>query len=316
METLYITQEKCSVRREGEHLKLVRSGETLATVPLAGVKTVVSFDNVNFTAPALDLLLRYGIDVVYQSKWGKVKGRVLSAKGGGVITRLAQYSAYMNHNRRLEIAKSIVAAKIHNQLCVVKKYKYHDTISDFDDELSNVSTFTMKLDSVSRIDEIMGVEGISARHYWDCFRRLLKNPIFSRREYRPSPDYVNALLNLGYAFLHNEISSCLLAKNFDLEIGFLHSIHYGRNSLSLDMMEEFRAMFIDAWVLALLNKNQLKDEHFHFENGDWRLTDDGFHKFCRLYHEHVSQWRGMFRKQADNLKNSLIKGEAYEPYVE
>jgi CRISPR/Cas system-associated endonuclease Cas1 len=87
METLYITQDRCKANREGEHLKLVRSGETLATVPLVGVKTIVVFDNVSISAPAMDLLFYNGIDVVHQSKRGKVKGRTLSVKGCGAMAR-------------------------------------------------------------------------------------------------------------------------------------------------------------------------------------------------------------------------------------
>jgi CRISPR-associated protein Cas1 len=207
-------------------------------------------------------------------------------------------------------------AKIHNQMSLVRKYKYHDTNADFDEHISAVDGFARLLGDTATIDEVMGVEGVSAKYYWDCFRHLLKNPIFTRREYRPSPDYVNALLNLGYAFLSNEVAACLIAKHFDLELGFLHSVHYGRNSLSLDIMEEFRAPFIDAWVLALLNKNQLKDEHFHVDNGDWRLTDIGFRKFCSLYHERAADWRGKFREQANRLKNAVVKGEGYEPHRE
>jgi len=316
METLYISQEKCSVKREGEHLKLTRSGETLATIPLVGVKTIVLFDDVNLTAPAIDLLLYSGVDVIYQSKWGKVKGRIISMRNGGVVLRLAQQSAFLNPLTRIAIAKNIVTAKINNQMAVVKKYKYHDTNSDFDEHLSAIEGFTHLLDKADTIDEVMGVEGISAKYYWDCFRHLLKNPVFTRREYRPSPDYVNSLLNLGYAFLSNEITTCLIAKHFDLEIGFLHSIHYGRNSLTLDIMEEFRSPFVDAWILSLLNKNQLKSEHFHLVGGDWRLTDDGFHKFCTLYHEHVPTWRIKFREQSNRLKSALTGGNEYEPYRE
>jgi CRISPR-associated protein Cas1 len=316
METLYISQEKCSVKREGEHLRLVRSGETLATVPLIGVKTIVLFDSVSLTAPALDLLLYSGIDMIYQSKWGKVKGRILSMKSGGAVLRLAQHSAFLNPERRIEIAKSIVDAKIHSQMAVVKKYKYHDTNADFDEHLAAIDGFVKLLDDAETIDEVMGVEGVSAKYYWACFRHLLKNPVFTRREYRPSPDYVNSLLNLGYAFLSNEVTTCLIAKNFDLEIGFLHSIHYGRNSLPLDIMEEFRAPFADAWILSLLNKNQLKSEHFHVTGGDWRLTDDGFAKFCGLYHDRAPLWRDRFREQANRLKTALMEGGGYEPYRE
>jgi CRISPR-associated protein Cas1 len=314
METIYVTQEKCSVKREGEHLRLDRSGDTLATVPLVGAKSIVLFDTVSVTAPALDLLLCKGIDIIFQSKFGRTKGRFISTKSGGVITRFAQYSAFSNPQRRLIIAKSIVDAKIQSQLEVVKKYKYHDGDDSFDSHIKSIMTFQKQLPEAQSIEEVMGIEGISARHYWNCFGRLLKNPVFTRREYRPSPDYVNSLLNLGYSFLCNEITTCLLAKQFDLELGFLHSIHYGRNSLALDIMEEFRAEFIDAWVIAILNKNQLVAEHFKIENGDWRLTDIGFRKFCTLYHERVLLWRNKFRGQANNLKNAVIKEVAYEPY--
>jgi len=314
METLYISQERCSVRSEGDHLRMVQSGKTLATVPLQGVKTIVLYNSVSITAPAMEMLADRGIDVIYQSKWGKVKWRVLSTNGSGVITRLAQYAAFMNQERRLEIAKSIVSAKIYNQMNMVKKYKYHDTNADFDKELVAIGTFSKRLDGATSINEIMGLEGVSAKHYWNCFRHLLKNPIFTRREYRPSPDYVNALLNLGYSFLHNVITTCLVAKHLDVEMGFLHSIHYGRNSLSLDIMEEFRPVFIDAWVLTQLNRKHLRDEHFHMENGDWRLNDVGFRIFCELFYEHMVSWQDRFREQGNRLKDALIKGEKYEPY--
>ena len=38
------------------------------------------------------------------------------------------------------------------------------------------------------------------------------------------------------------------------QLGFLHSVHVGRNFLSLDLMEEFRAAFIDTWIVSFFNK--------------------------------------------------------------
>ena len=97
METLYITQNKCTVKREGGHLKIMRSGEVLSSVPLISVKTIVVFDSVSITAPAMDLLMKNGIDIIYQSMWGKVKGRVFAMNGGGAILRLAQHSAFLDN---------------------------------------------------------------------------------------------------------------------------------------------------------------------------------------------------------------------------
>jgi CRISPR-associated protein Cas1 len=232
------------------------------------------------------------------------------------VVRLAQFSTFLSPERRLSIAKNIAAAKIHNQLRLVKKYKYHDTNPEFDSDIAAIETFSGKMSNASTIDEVMGLEGVSAKYYWDCFKRLLINPIFTRRDYRPAPDYVNALLNLGYAFLANEITVCLIAEHFDIEIGFLHSVHYGRASLALDVIEEFRSPFIDAWLLGLLNRKILKTEHFTIENGDFRLTPCAFSKFCRLYHTHVDGWRERFRQQAKQLRTSVMEGNIYEPYRE
>lgn len=316
METLYVTQENCRIRAEGQHLRLTRRGETLTTIPLTDLRTLVIFDTVSLTTPALDLLLANGTDILYMSKWGKLKARILPVQSSGAVLRIAQYSAFLNQEKRLNIAKFIVAAKIHNQISVIKKYKYHDTNPEFDDNLKEIEGFMALLDQSSTLEEIMGTEGISARYYWGCFKDLLKQPAFTRREYRPSPDYVNALLNLGYAFLANEITTCLITKKLDPEVGFLHSIHHGRNSLTLDIMEEFRAPFVDAWILHLLNRKQLKGEHFHTKQGDWLLTDVGFRNFCGLYHDRVPLWRDRFRKQIDTLKTALLKGTPYEPYRE
>ncbi|MCL2571357.1 MAG: CRISPR-associated endonuclease Cas1 [Defluviitaleaceae bacterium] len=316
METLYVQQENCSIRREGEHLKVTMDGKVISTVPLHNVNTLIIFDSVNLTAPALDLLLYRGINTIYLSKWGKIKGRVMSTKSGGAIVRLAQFSTFMDASKRLAIAKAIVSGKIHNQMSVIRKYQLDNTLHAHDGHLSAINGFMKKLNDAEQIDEILGIEGISAKYYWDCYRHLLKNPVFTRREYRPSPDYVNALLNLGYAFLCNEVTTCLLARNFDIEVGFLHSIHYGRNSLALDIMEEFRSPFIDTWVRTMLNKKQLKAEHFFMSDGDWRLTDDGFRKFCGLYHERVPKWRSRFDNQAAKLKTALLEGATYEPHKE
>jgi len=316
METLYVQQENCRIHKEGQHLRVTQHGKVLSTIPLHGLKTLVIFDSINLTAPAMELLLYNGVDIIYQSKWGRVKGRVLAVKSGGAIVRLAQYSTFISTDKRLGIAKSIVAGKIYNQMSVVRKYQYDNSLHTHDSHLSNINVFMQKLDVAGSIDEVMGIEGISAKYYWDCFRHLLKNPVFTRREYRPAPDYANALLNLGYGFLCNEITTCLLAKNFDIEIGFLHSIHYGRSSLALDLMEEFRAFFVDAWVRTMLNKKQLKEEHFHIQSGDWRLTDEGFRKFCGLYHERVPAWRSKFDAQVGKLKTAVTEGVQYEPYRE
>jgi len=316
METVYITHENCVLHRSEDHLILRRQGQCVGTIPLLNVQCIVLISSVQITSQALDMLFEKQIDVIYASRSGHIKGRLQSQSGNGAVVRIAQHHAFVTQDTRLSIAKSIVAGKIANQGHLLETYQRYYALAEYKTLVSKMKKYASKLPQAKSIDEIMGLEGISARVYWDGYRHLLKQPSFDRRAYRPAPDYVNSALNLAYAFLNSELTMCLAAQRFDLEIGFLHSIHYGRNSLPLDLMEEFRSPFADAWLLGLFNKSILKESHFHGQEKGFYLTSDGFAKFIALHHEHLEEgnWRPRFRMQAQNLKKAVMTGELYEPY--
>jgi len=145
---------------------------------------------------------------------------------------------------------------------------------------------------------------------------ILGRKDFSRREYRPAPDIVNSVLNLGYSFLANEASLALAAAKLDVELGFLHSIHYGRNSLALDLMEEFRAPFVDAWMIHLFNSKILTENDFEDKDHGYFLSRDGYHKFLDEFHKHAKAvaWRKQIALQSSKLKTFVLRGETYEPF--
>jgi CRISPR-associated protein Cas1 len=289
----------------------------IGTLPLVGTKTIVILKSIQITGQALELLFDKGIDVIFTSLSGKISGMVNAQVGGGAIVKLAQHSAFMNPESRLAIAKTIVAAKIANQRKLISKTLLHRPLPEYRQSQSKMAEYAQALNRADNLDTVMGIEGICARVYWQCFRQMLHHEIrFEKREYRPAADMVNSALNLGYSFLASELTTCLSAHKFDLEIGFLHSIHYGRNSLALDIMEEFRSPFVDAWLLTLFNKRMLTSEHFCGPDAGYYLNDQGFDKFCSFYHEHIKDnaWRGRFRTQSDRLKKALLYHLPYQPY--
>lgn len=50
--------------------------------------------------------------------------------------------------------------------------------------------------------------------------------VFERRSKHPAHNATNALLNLGYVLLGNEIASRLEAAGFDPRIGYFHGLRY------------------------------------------------------------------------------------------
>ena len=98
---------------------------------------------------------------------------------------------------------------------------------------------------------------------------------------------MNALLSFGYSLLMHDVQSAVNIVGFDPYLGFLHTERYGRPSLALDLMEEFRPLVVDAMVLGLINRRVLKVEDFVTEpvSGAVSLTDEGRRTFLRAYEQ-------------------------------
>ena len=76
--------------------------------------------------------------------------------------------------------------------------------------------------------------------------------------------------------LVSDAVGALAAHGLDPAVGFLHRDRPGREGLALDLMEEFRAPYADRFALALVNRQQIRPEHFRtLETGAVLLTDDG-----------------------------------------
>ena len=72
----------------------------------------------------------------------------------------------------------------------------------------------------------------------------------------------------------------------DPYVGFLHRDRPGRQSLSLDLMEELRGIMADRFALTLINKKIIKGEHFdHQGDGAVLLSDEGRKQFFAAWQQ-------------------------------
>jgi CRISPR-associated protein Cas1 len=83
------------------------------------------------------------------------------------------------------------------------------------------------------------------------------------------------------------VQSALNIVGFDPYLGYLHTQRYGRPSLVLDLMEEFRPLVVDAVVLSAINRKSLRPQDFEHEplSGAVSLSDEGRRTFLRLYEQ-------------------------------
>jgi CRISPR-associated protein Cas1 len=138
--------------------------------------------------------------------------------------RLLQYE---NRNN-LELAKFIVLKKI-------EAIEYYTNKS--------LKRYKEKLDTITNLNEILGVEGNSTIYMYKKFKEELQDigiDEFKKREYRPVKDRVNGLLSFLYTLYYSFLHSVVVSEGFDPYIGFLH-IKRGRHlAFVSDMMEEAR----------------------------------------------------------------------------
>ena len=116
------------------------------------------------------------------------------------------------------------------------------------------------------MNQLRGYEGEAASIYFGVFDELIlqqkKDFFFQGRNRRPPLDYVNAMLSFTYTLLTTHITSALEVVGLDPYVGYMHTERPGRVSLSLDLIEELRAVMADRFVLSLINKKIVNGKSF------------------------------------------------------
>lgn len=119
------------------------------------------------------------------------------------------------------------------------------------------------LGDAASYDELLGHEGTASREYFRAWRQVIGEDWgFTARQRRPPPDPVNAMLSFGYTLLTQEAIAALEGAGLDAAVGFLHRARWGRPSLALDLMEEFRPVIVYAVVLRCVSSGIVRFEEF------------------------------------------------------
>ena len=299
---LYLQEPGSHVGKRSEHLTVRKHGAEIQRVPIAAIRQVVIFGNVQVSTQALECLATLQIPVVYMSSYGRFIAAWQAAPTKNVLLRVNQYRLFADPQRALMLARAVVRAKISNQRTLLMRCLRSRSV----DESANgcdsgrgsdepaareMAELLNRLDRVSDPAVLLGTEGQAAALYFSQFGRMLKCPSpgrtfdFKSRNRRPPKDPVNALLSFGYAMLLKDCFSALCTVGFDPYCGFFHAGRHGKPSLALDLMEEFRAIIADSVALTLINNNSLDARDFLVWRESCQLTEEGRRRFFQAYEQ-------------------------------
>lgn len=270
--TLYLLTPGLSLRRDGLALRVEQEKQLKLSLPVHNLESVFVFGSDIYVSPsAMRLCWEHGASVCFFTDWGRLEARVEGVPQGSILLRRAQHAAAVAPGRAAALARAFLAGKLHNTRWLLLR-SARDAASEEDRELlrSIAEAHGHLLRELGRtpddLDIIRGVEGRAAALHFEVFALHLRPALrasfpFEGRNRRPPRDALNCLLSFLYALLRHDCVSALTAAGLDPFAGYLHADRPGRESLALDLMEEFRP-WVERLALTLVNRGELKVGQF------------------------------------------------------
>ncbi|WP_028490815.1 CRISPR-associated endonuclease Cas1 [Thermus islandicus] len=284
MGVVYVLESEAYLSKEGGTLKVTRRAgrEVLLQKPLIAVEEIVILGNAVVTPALLKHCAQEGIGIHYLSLTGTYYAGLTRTPAKNAPARVAQFKAYLEPKRKLALARRFVLGKLRNGLVLLRRNGAPGWEA--------LRGALAEAEGAQDEDALRGVEGLAADAYFLAFASLLPEGFqFTERSRRPPRDPANSLLSLAYTLLAKECEAALHIAGLDPYVGFLHEIRYGRASLALDLMEEFRSILADSVVLTLLNNRRLTLEDFDDTEGYPRLRKEAWPKFLRAWEERLAE---------------------------
>ncbi|KOE57758.1 type I-C CRISPR-associated endonuclease Cas1c [Aggregatibacter actinomycetemcomitans] len=267
--TLYITTQGSYLHKERETLVVEQEKKKVAQLPVHSIGHIFCFGNVLVSPFLLGFCGENNVNLAFFTENGRFLGRLQRRQSGNVLLRRAQYR--VSEQNPVPIARNIIAAKIQASKRVLQRQiRNYGENAQLQSAVDSLNVSLRQLAQAENLDEVRGIEGDAAAHYFGVFNLLIRENTgfhFGGRNRRPPRDGVNALLSFLYSVLGKDISGALQGVGLDPQVGFLHADRPGRDSLAQDILEEFRAWWVDRMVLSMINRLQIKPADFINEAG-------------------------------------------------
>jgi CRISPR-associated protein Cas1 len=305
LNTLFVMTEGSFLRLDHETVKVELDSAIRLQVPLHHLGGIVVFGHVMVSPSLLHKCAEEGRAVVMLDRNGRFRCRMVGKVSGNILLRHAQHLAVADEAKRTGIIRNLVAGKLQNARQVLMRGARETDSAEAQEALHSAAVLhgrgIERIAPATEVDFIRGIEGESAKVYFDTLDRMVTENRetfrMTGRNRRPPRDPINALLSFLYVMLLNDCVSAVEGVGLDPQMGFFHVMRPGRPSLGLDLMEELRPVLADRLALTLINRRQINEKHFEPRpGGAVYLNEDGRKTVVAAYQK---------RKQ-DEISHSVV----------
>lgn len=305
---LYLNTQGLRVGRSSDVIQVKERDRVIQEVRMSDLSHVALFGNIQISTQALQRLCEKEIPIAYFSMGGWFYGITHGHGLKNVFSRMRQFSASADPSTSLLLAQRFIHGKIRNQRTLLRRNHVEppENVLKRLKRAADVDVF-----QTSGLTALLGVEGAAASLYFQHVSGMIKlmepggeteeeagedslgwseHPFqFEHRNRRPPRDPVNALLSLAYSVLAKDCTVAAMAVGLDPYVGFFHQPRFGRPSLALDVMEEFRPLIADSAVITAINNRLLTRKDFVRAGDAVNLTPRGRRTFFEAYERRINQ---------------------------
>ena len=308
MSVIYLSQDGLSVHKSGGKILIKQNDKELFSLPRCNVENIVVMSNVQISHAVIMDILDRGGTIVYLDKAGSIKGYLGQPLFRGE-TIIKQAMSYNDPVKRIQIAKVISKNKLLTQKSMLLSYNKRIKSENIKKAVVKIMHFVKLLDNQTDIDKLLGIEGITAKTYYDCFPQIMSNSCFvwQGRNRRPPKDPINSMLSFAYYLLEKDVKMCLMEMGLVSSIGFLHSVDNYRESLVYDIIETFRTSIAEKFVFKAINLKMFTLDDFCYDADKCIFTEEARKKFICAYDEFSKQEDSSGSNSCEKIKKFITE---------
>lgn len=313
----YILSEGILKRKENTIYFVNEKGKK--PIPINKVYSIYAYGQITFSSQVMSLLSKNGVPIHFFNYYGFYSGSYYPREtllSGDLLVKQVDY--YLNIQKRLELAKLFVEGAANNILKVLAYYKIEN----------NIKETLSELNSTNKITEIMNIEGRIRSEYYSKFDEILPDDFkMEGRSRQPPKNMINSLISFGNSMMYSTVLTELYNTQLNPTISYLHEPSERRFSLSLDLSEIFKPIFVDRLIFYMVNKRMLSKKDFNEDLNCCLLNDKGRNKFIKEYNKRLEKtikhkklkknvsYQRLIRLEAYKLKKHILGIEKYDPFV-
>lgn len=326
MEKNFYIFKNGTIKRNDNTIRVITDDNIKRDFPCEMMSDLYLFGEMNLNTKLLNFLAQKKVFLHVFNYYGFYSGsfipREQNVSGFLLVKQVEHYSDYQ---KRLNIAKKFIDTASYNIYRNVRYYNGRDI--DLDDVLKEIKSLRKKIEFVSSIEELMGIEGNIRKIYYESWNDIVKQDInFTKRVKRPPDNMINTLLSFVNSLVYTTALSEIYKTQLDPTISYLHEPGTRRYSLSLDLAEIFKPLLAERMIFSLLNKKMITETDFERESNYLYLKESAKKVILEEYDKRLQRtvkhkelnrdvsYRYLFRLECYKLIKHLTEEKEYDGF--